>query len=113
MFCSHCGTRLAEDVDICCKCGLPSKAQINASFRNEASALKWFVPIGRSVWAVMSGYLGLLSIIPGVGLLAVICGCLGLEAIAKNPQKSGKGRSWFGIVSGAIFTILHLYLFLK
>lgn len=145
MFCSHCGTRLAEDADICCKCGLPPKAQINASFRNEASALKWIVPIGRSVWAVMSGYFGilsvfswlvilgvaflgvivgwglksvvleipseLLSIILGMGLFAVICGGLGLRAIAKNPQKFGKGRAWFGIASGAISIICVLALF--
>src|SRR6202158_3002495 len=46
-------------------------------------AVKWLIPIGRSGWAVASGYLGLLSCFPFVGflfgILAVITGILALR----------------------------------
>lgn len=44
--------------------------------------------------------------------MAIICGFLGLLSIAKDPQKLGKGRAWFGIVSGSGFTILYLIIFM-
>lgn len=113
MFCSHCGTKISENSNICYRCGHPveSGSQGNAVDR-EAATLRWCVPLGRSGWAIAAGYLGLLSFIPFIGVMAIICGFLGLLSIAKDPQKLGKGRAWFGIVSGSGFTILYLIIFM-
>lgn len=113
MFCSHCGTKISENSNICYRCGHPveSGSQGNAVDR-EAATLRWCVPLGRSGWAIAAGYLGLLSFIPFIGVMAIICGFLGLLSIAKDPQKLGKGRAWFGVISGAGFTILYLIIFM-
>lgn len=106
MFCSYCGTQIVEQVDVCPKCGR------SASGVNEGAegCLKWVVPVNRSNWAIAAGYLGLVSVLPGMGVLAVVCGCLALRSIQRNPRKIGKGRAYFGIVSGALFTVLELIL---
>lgn len=113
MFCFHCGTKISENSNICYKCGNPVKSGSQGSaVDREAAALRWCVPLGRSGWAIAAGYLGLLSIFPFIGVMAITCGFLGLLSIAKNPQKLGKGRAWLGIVSGAGFTILYLIILL-
>jgi hypothetical protein len=69
-------------------------------------AVKWLIPIGRSGWAVASGYLGLFSCFPFVGLLfgilAVITGILAIRHARRNPKMGGRGRAIFGIVFGII-----------
>lgn len=113
MFCSHCGTKISENSNICYRCGHPvENGSQGSAVDREAATLRWCVPLGRSGWAIAAGYLGLLSFIPFIGVMAIICGFLGLLSIAKDPQKLGKGRAWFGIVSGAGFTILYLIIFM-
>lgn len=113
MFCSHCGTKISENSNICYRCGHPVESGSQGSaVDREAATLRWCVPLGRSGWAIAAGYLGLLSFIPFVGVMAIICGFLGLLSIAKDPQKLGKGRAWFGVISGAGFTILYLIIFM-
>lgn len=74
--------------------------------RGDEGAVKWLIPIGRSGWAVASGYLGLLSCFPFVGLvfgiLAVISGILALRHSKRNPKMGGKGRAIFGIIVGSL-----------
>ena len=64
------------------------------------------VPIGRSGWAIAAGYLGLLSMIPYVGFLAILFGVLAIRDINKNPAKIGLGRAWFGIIAGGLSLII-------
>jgi hypothetical protein len=66
-------------------------------------ALKWIVPIGRSGWAIASGYFGLFSLIAIGAPFAILTGILALVDIKKNPEKGGKGRAIFGIAMGVIF----------
>ena len=81
----------------------PSRRRTNTS---GDEAVKWLVPIGRSGWAVASGYLGLLACFPFVGfafgVLAVITGILALRHAKMNPKMGGRGRAIFGIVAGSI-----------
>src|SRR5260370_12180745 len=80
-----------------------SRPKRNAS---GGEAVKWLIRIGRSGWAVASGYLGLLACFPFVGfafgILAVITGILALRHTKMNPKMGGRGRAIFGIVAGAI-----------
>ena len=75
------------------------------------AGLKWILPIGRSGFAIAAGYLALFSVFLLPAPLAVLFGVLALADIAKHPGKSGKGRAWFGIIVGMVFTLL-LLLFL-
>lgn len=67
---------------------------------------RMLMPVGRPISAIAAGYLGLLAFIPmlgiGFGLLGVIFGTQALKAISEDPELSGKGRAWFGIVAGGI-----------
>lgn len=68
--------------------------------------MRAILPVGRSGWAIAAGYLGLLSLLGIFGPPALICGLVALNDIRKHPEKHGKGRAWFGIVMGALGTIV-------
>jgi hypothetical protein len=68
--------------------------------------LGFIIPVGQSVWAVIAGYLGLLSLgICFLGPLAVIAGAVGIVDINKHPDRGGMFRCVVGIVLGLIGSI--------
>ena len=75
--------------------------------------LYWLLPVGRTWQAVASGYLGLLAVLPLIGLVfgiaAVATGLWALSLGSPDPRHSGLGRPIFGIGFGAIFGLLWLY----
>jgi hypothetical protein len=71
----------------------------------EDPALRWVLPVGRSGWAIASGYLGLLSLLGIFAPFALITGILALLEIRKNPRLGGRGRAIFGIVMGGLVTL--------
>ena len=89
-----------------------SSGIIPVSSGEESEDLQWVLPVGRSGLAIAAGYLGLFSLIPFVGPVAVVVGILALRDIKRNPKKIGKGRAWFGIVMGTLTSLLILMLFL-
>jgi hypothetical protein len=70
------------------------------------------LPIGRSGWAIVAGYLGLLSCIPLVGLVfaiaAIVTGFLALRDCQRNPELGGRGRAMFGIIVGSLVLVLQI-----
>lgn len=70
------------------------------------AAMRWLLPVGRSPWAIAAGYLGLFSLLLVFGPFAIGAGVLGLRQISANPRMHGKGRAVFGIVAGALATVL-------
>jgi hypothetical protein len=118
MYCIYCGTQFDAYAIACLNCGKPrarAPAVPQAPLRPaaaDASQLRWLLPVGRSFYAIVAGYLGLLSIFPVLAQLAVIFGLLGLRDIRQHPEKSGSGRAWFGIIAGGCFSLLHLLLLL-
>lgn len=79
------------------------------------AGMRMLLPVGRSGWAIASGYLGLLSVFPLVGILfglgAIITGLLAVRDIKRNPHRHGMGRAIFGIVMGALFSVLYIIMF--
>jgi hypothetical protein len=75
---------------------------------------RMLLPVGRPVSAIAAGYCGLIGIVPMCGLpfsiAAVVCGIVALGTIGKNPELSGKGRAWFGIILGLLATLFSLFL---
>jgi len=71
----------------------------------EDAALRWVLPVGRSGWAIASGYLGIFSLLGIFAPFAIITGILAFREIKKNPQLGGRGRATFGIVMGSLGTL--------
>ena len=117
MFCRQCGTALPEGAAFCCKCGTKvAGSVIGPAARPQAQEpdpdLTWLLPIGRSGFAIAAGYLALFSVLLFPAPFAFLFGILALSDIRRHPEKKGKGRAWFGIVMGAIFTLLLFALIL-
>lgn len=68
------------------------------------------LPVGRAPLAIVAGYLGLLSLIPFVGLIAITSGLLAVRQIKKNPGQCGMGRAVFGVVGGFLGTAFWIVL---
>ncbi len=73
-------------------------------FRNDPDdAVTTIIPY-KNVPALISYYLGILALLPLIGLLpgiaALILGILGLKKRAANPSARGSVHAWIGIVLG-------------
>jgi hypothetical protein len=82
----------------------------------QSAGMRMLIPVGRSGWAIASGYLGLLAVLPFIGALfgvaALITGIFAIRDIRTNPQRHGLGRAIFGIIMGALFTLLWGFAFI-
>ena len=94
------------------KCGVPTKEVAENNACHDAG-VRMLVPVGRSFWAIMAGYLGLFSLIPVVAPIAIIVSIIAMLSIEKSKNTSkpkfGMGRSIFGLVMGIILTIVQIY----
>ena len=72
--------------------------------------MRLLMPVGISGWAIAASYLGLVSVLLIPAPLALITGILAVRDIRRSrgtaKQKHGMGRAVFGIVMGALFTLL-------
>jgi hypothetical protein len=66
------------------------------------------IPIGRSGYAIAAGYIGLFSILVIPAPFAILFGYLALKDIKRHPEKTGKGRAWFGIIMGILVILFVL-----
>ena len=71
----------------------------------DRAGMRMLLPIGRSGWAIASGYLGLCSMLLVPGPFAVITGIVAIADIRRHPDRHGMGRAVFGIVAGSLGTI--------
>ena len=72
--------------------------------------MRVLLPIGRSPFAIIAGYCGLVSVLLFPAPFALLFGILALRDIKQHPDKGGKGRAIFGVVMGTIFSLLLLLL---
>lgn len=104
-FCKKCGGKLDDKAVMCPKCG--TSVMPNVVLNNDDNAVvRAVLPVGQSGLAIAAGYAGLFSLIPGVGLLAVVLGILALRDLKAHPEKHGAYRAWIGIILGVVFSIL-------
>ena len=70
----------------------------------------------KNVHALLAYYLGILGMIPCLGLFAavpaLVLGIMGLRNRNRNPAIKGSVHAWIGIVLGGIFTIVWLLGFI-
>ncbi|HEX3315172.1 MAG TPA: DUF4190 domain-containing protein [Gemmataceae bacterium] len=77
------------------------------------AALRLLLPVGRSGWAIASGYLGLMSLICLPAPFALLTGILAILDIRRNPKKHGLGRAIFGIVMGSVGSLLLIVMLIS
>ncbi len=64
------------------------------------------LPVGRSLWAIAAGYVGLFSVLLVPAPLALLLGVVAIVDIKRHPKKHGMGRAIFAVVMGVLFTVL-------
>jgi len=67
--------------------------------------MRFVLPVGRSLWAVAAGYVGLFSVLLIPAPLALLLGIVAIVDIKRHPKKHGMGRAVFAVVMGALFTV--------
>jgi len=105
MYCRECGNEIKDNAVICVHCG------VRTGVGEPDALMRFLLPVGRSPYAIAAGYLGLVSVLVIPAPLAILFGILAIIDINKNPHKHGMGRAIFGIIMGAFFTMLFVYVF--
>ncbi|MFN8167429.1 MAG: DUF2510 domain-containing protein [Candidatus Nanopelagicales bacterium] len=73
----------------------------------------WLLPTGRSGLAIAAGYAGIAALLCFLASpVALVLGILALRELNAQSTKHGKGRAIFGIVTGALGSLLLAYLLL-
>jgi hypothetical protein len=67
--------------------------------------MRLLLPVGRSIWAIAAGYLGLISVLLIPAPLAVLTSILAFRDMRRNPKLHGMGRAIFGLVMGSLGSI--------
>ena len=116
--CPHCGAQThvpeqyAGQSGPCAKCGqtitVPLPARPAPPDLGEDAVVRMLIPVGRSGWAIAAGYAGLFAVLFLPAPIALVLGLVAIWDLRKHPKKHGLGRAIFGLVMGAIFTVLIL-----
>jgi hypothetical protein len=73
----------------------------------DSTGMRMLLPVGRAWQAIVAGYLGLLSVLPGLGVLALIFGIWAVVVIRRDSHRHGMARAIFGIIMGSLGTGLY------
>ena len=110
IFCTSCGEQNRENNFRCTRCSAPLHAVAQPAAivagPTEDAAMRMLLPVGRSGWAIAAGYLGLFAVLLFPAPFALLTGVLAVRDIRAHPDRSGMGRAIFGIVMGAVGTVL-------
>ena len=114
--CPHCGAQTivpdeyAGRTGPCAECGnpisIPLPARPAPADLGDDPLVRALLPVGRSIWAIAAGYAGLFAVLCFPAPIALILGIVAIWDIKKHPKRHGMGRAIFGVVMGAVFTIL-------
>lgn len=63
---------------------------------------RMLLPVGRSTWAIVAGYLGLISVLCFPAPFALVAAILAIRELRNDPKLHGMGRAVFGLVMGAL-----------
>lgn len=91
----------------CRFCGEYLAPKLRTRLSNSDPVERILMPVDRSSWAIAAGYLGLFSLLPFFGIFAIIVAIIALRDLKRHPDLHGKGRAYFGLVMGVLFTLLY------
>ena len=118
--CPHCGHQtLVHDQFVgqsgpCAGCGkivTVLRPGGGAPFESlgQNAAIRMLLPVGRSLWAIAAGYAGLFAVLFFPAPIALILEIVAIYDIKRHPDRHGMGRAIFGLVMGAIFTLVMVF----
>lgn len=114
--CRYCHEEILAIAKKCRYCGKYLDGRSNVAGRDAGTLDRMLLPVGRPVSSIAAGYCALFGVIPLLGLpfsiAAVVCGVVALNAIKKDPELSGSGRAWFGIILGGLMTLISVAMIL-
>jgi hypothetical protein len=108
MFCYACGSEIVSSALACPRCGSKGPAAAPPPLPpRSVTTSEFFFP--KNGPALASYYLGIFSLIPGLGIvtgiLAIIFGVKGVRLARAHPEARGVAHAWVGIVFGALFAL--------
>jgi len=84
------------------------------------AGVRLLIPVGRSLWAVAAGYLGLFSFVILPAPFSLLVSLVAIRKIKESRQTAtplyGMGRAMFGLVMGIIgslFLLLGVYAYFR
>jgi hypothetical protein len=105
--CPYCGERILAVARKCRYCGEYLDPRLRDTESAPGELDRYLIPTGRPGSAIAAGYLGLFSLLPLFGIVSIIVSLVALRTLKRNPHLLGRGRAWFGLVMGIVFTLLY------
>ena len=90
----------APDVDARSLIPVPGYGPPRQEDIGQNAGIRLLLPVGRSIWAILAGYMGLFSLLVLPAPLAILLGIVAIIDIRKHPEKHGMGRAIFAIIMG-------------
>jgi len=106
--CPFCGERILKAARKCRYCQEYLDPALRDSSPEPGAVERLVLPVGRPASAIAAGYLGLFSLLPLFGIIAIIVSLLALRTLKRNPNLHGRGRAWFGLAMGIITTLVYM-----
>lgn len=110
LYCPECGTQNDENNYKCVSCSYLLHAKHEGHIKRPPpiqadDSLCGLIPY-KNPYSLISYYLAVFSLIPGIGLIlgfiAFFLGLKGLKFYREHPESGGKAHSWVGIILGGI-----------
>jgi len=105
--CPFCGEWILAVARKCRHCDEYLDPELRRASTTTGGVERLVLPVGRPASAIAAGYLGLFSLLPFFGIIAIIVSLVALRTLKRNPDLHGRGRAWFGLIMGIVTTLLY------